>query len=342
MAAPKSKSTKDNDDFSVSWSVANSDADKASEIREGIPTPPQGMYKAKVADIKLGHKLEDGVIVDGSARFEVRAQLVDSGPYTGWTRTDYIPVENPATEWKLDQFLQAFGIASGKKRTGTAKKSDFLGKTAMVRIRHRSYEDADGNPQVGGEVAGWWKLDASKLREIDEEDVTAGKRPPKGKQQAVDTTAEEEPEEDVTDDAITAEDLDALGELADSYDEDADEDDENNVEASKAAAKLTELAEAAGLSINDYGPWADLAMALYPEDEETPEDDGEEDSEDSEEEDESEGSDDEELNDYNDEKVWSVADLKAELESRGLKTNGPRGALVKRLQDSDNDPFANQ
>lgn len=55
-----------------------------------------------------------------------------------------------------------------------------------------------------------------------------------------------------------------------------------------------------------------------------------------EEEEESAGGDDAE--DYN---TWGIPDLKGELESRGLKTTGPKPQLVKRLQESDEaDPFA--
>lgn len=40
---------------------------------------------------------------------------------------------------------------------------------------------------------------------------------------------------------------------------------------------------------------------------------------------------------------WSIPDLKKELESRGLKTTGPKPQLVKRLEESDEaDPFAEE
>lgn len=44
--------------------------------------------------------------------------------------------------------------------------------------------------------------------------------------------------------------------------------------------------------------------------------------------------------DYN---SWGIPDLKGELESRGLKTTGPKPQLVKRLEESDEaDPFAEE
>lgn len=136
---------------------------------------------------------------------------------------------------------------------------------------------------------------------------------------------DEEAEEESEDEESEEDDLEALGEAADNEDEDA-------------VARLTELASEAELDPDDYDTWVELSQALGeadpPEEEEEAEDESEE--EESEDEEESE----EEEDDVPPYSEWSLADLRGELENRGLDTTGKKGELVVRLEaDDEEDPF---
>jgi hypothetical protein len=96
------------------------------------------------------------------------------------------------------------------------------------------------------------------------------------------------------------------------------------------------------LNPDDYEDWASLATALNEYDwsgeQEEAEDeaDDEDAEEDGEEEDDGEEGDDE-VPPYSE---WSTADLKAEVENRGLDATGKKSALVAALEaDDEEDPF---
>jgi hypothetical protein len=96
-------------------------------------------------------------------------------------------------------------------------------------------------------------------------------------------------------------DWDETGEFADAEDQDSID-------------LLTAKAEELGLDINAYGPWADLATAIK-----------------------------ENLGEGGAKVDYDAMDddaLRAELTTRGLKSNGPRNALMLRLRKDDGDPFA--
>lgn len=111
---------------------------------------------------------------------------------------------------------------------------------------------------------------------------------------------EPEPEPEPEDDMDWSE----QGELADADDEDA-------------IAMLTEKAESLGWDVNDYPLWTDLANAII---EEAGGEQGN-----------SEAPNYDEMDDDA---------LRKELETRGLKSNGPRNALMLRLRKDDGDPFS--
>ena len=205
-----------------------------------------------------------------------------------------------ASQWKMDQFLQVLGLASTSKRKGSFDTAKVVGKKVKVRVTGDTY-----NGEYRGKLNAYLPDDEADGVEDDAEDE--------------ETEEEEESEEseDSEEEEEDGPDYDALGEAA-------DEDDETAIDT------LTGLAEEAGLDPEDYETWAELATALSeaePEEEEAEEESEEEESED----------DDDEVPPYSE---WSLADLKAEIENRGLEATGKKSALVAALEaDDEEDPF---
>jgi hypothetical protein len=135
------------------------------------------------------------------------------------------------------------------------------------------------------------------------------------------------------DDSPEAEEPDEDEEAEDEETEEADEDGEEvdldsmDRNELKAFIKEQELGIKVLKSMDDDAVRAAITEALGTEEDEA--------------EDEEEEDDDEEApEDYS---AWTIDDLKKELESRGLKTTGPKTQLVKRLEESDEaDPFAEE
>lgn len=137
------------------------------------------------------------------------------------------------------------------------------------------------------------------------------------------TEDEEGEEEEPAAEDDDSPDLEALGESADADDE-------------EAIDTLTGLASERGLDPDDYETWADLATAIG----ETDEPEEEESEDDEEEEPEEDEGEEEEADDVPPYSEWSTADLKAEVENRGLDATGKKSALVAALEaDDEEDPF---
>lgn len=306
------------------WSVKNSDPEKAASGTGTIP--PVGVYPAKIDEIKIGWKMDGTTKVPNSKRIELVYRITD-GDHKGFPLFDYLLLENEASEWRVDQFMQVFGQADAKKRDGKNKPSDFKGKPCQIRVKH----EKDNRDPEGGAVQA--KVGAVIKPKADAPAGTYDEEPFDSEEEAAEETAT----------TYTDVELDALAELADAgyeTNEDGTAVDETD-EGYLAACKLTEIAEEQGVNVEDYpDSWADLAMALYPEDD-VPDDDADEDDDD---EDDSAESSEAETDapeaDAEDYTTWELPDLKEELKSRGKPVNGPKTALIKRLEDSDANPFA--
>lgn len=328
----------------VKFDVSDSNPEDATRDFEQ-PTP--GVYKAKVKEINPGFTAGDGGKPDkNKPRLEVIYEITDD-KFKGSRLWDYVSFSD-ASKWKLDQFLQAVGAADKKKRKGELNTDKVVNMPVRIRVKGEQRiqpgtseveyrakvggvfaakaEDSDGNEDelptgeeaeeslsVLGAMAdqedegaqdkltelaseagldpddfGTWEELAAALDEVE---LASDPEPEPG----------EEPEEGTADGG--EEDLEALAELADE-----NEDDES-------IARLTELAEEAGLDPDEYGTWAELVVALGGEGGEAANDDG-----------------------YDD---MSVPDLKAELKARELETTGSKPALIARLRENDEsvDPF---
>jgi len=222
----------------VKFDVSGSDPEAATRDFE---PPVPGVYKMKVQSIKVAKPPNKDRRIE--LVLEVTGATGDKKKYNGGRVWDYINLESEAAAWKLDQFLQAFGLATKSKRKGQFNPDNLLGELVTVRVASDTNQNGDYRPRVGA------------LIQFDEDADEEG-------DDSEDEGEDEEPEEDDADDSEEAED------------EDGDFEEE-------------------------------------------------------------EGESEEDL-DYD---AMSIAELKEELESRDLSTKGSRGALVKRLQKNDQDPF---
>lgn len=284
----------------ITFDVSGSDPDNATK---DVEPPKPGLYTCKVAEINPGFSKdsETGKPDKSRPRLEV-VYRIQGKKSTGAPLWDYLSFSE-ASQWKLDQFLQAVGIATKKKRKGSFDTAKVVGKTVKVRVVGEGSGD-----NYRARVKGVFKFDGAADEDADEEDV----------EDEEDTDAEDEDEEEDTED----EDAEDEDEDEDSDDEDEDSDEEEDLDSlgaeadaggkpGKAAQKrLEELAEEKGLDPDDYGTWAELATALQ----------GEEESDGYEE--------------------MDIKALRKECRSRELETKGSKEALIERLRDNDKeDPF---
>lgn len=282
----------------IKFDVRSSDPNKA--IKGGGDQPPVGMYKGKV--VSVVDEQPEGKDRRLHCIYEI-THTSEGKKADGYVQLhDYITFAE-SQDWKMDQFLQAMGVATGTKRTGTFDPDKLKGKKIKIRVKSDSY-----NGEYQGKAGGVWKDDGK---------ASAG--------------AEDEPDDDEgeaeaeTDDQTWAE----FGALIDS--EEADD---------SAIDEITAAAEEAGLDMGDYeeSSWEELGQAI---DDNTANDDSEE--EESEGDDEDGGDEEGEAEEGEEEPydAWSIADLRSECEARELETTGAKSVLVKRLEENDEEagPF---
>lgn len=131
----------------IEFDVSNSDPEAA--ISSGnFESPQPGIYTVAVKSVTPGFsKNNDGSLDKNRPRVEVIFQVQDP-PYKG-SQLWYYLTFGEAALWKLDQFLQVFGIATANKRKGSFKPSQVEGKKCKVRIR----AGKDNSNNYRGEVA---------------------------------------------------------------------------------------------------------------------------------------------------------------------------------------------
>lgn len=137
---------------------------------------------------------------------------------------EYLNLISKAAMWRLDQFLMATKIVTKTKRKAAFDPSTLVGKTVEVYLTHET-DTYNGETRTKARVANWILPGTSKA--------------------AANGTKAAAEEEDLSED----DDLEALGVAADEED-------------GAAIDRLTELAEAAGLDVDEYGTWAELAESL--------------------------------------------------------------------------------
>lgn len=286
----------------ITFDVSNSDPDKATQ---DVEPPKPGVYVCKVAEINTGFsKNDDGKPDKERPRLEV-VYRIHKGNSKGAPLWDYLSFSE-ASQWKLDQFLQAVGVANKKKRKGSFDSAKVVGKLVKVRVTGQgSGED------YRARVRGVFAYDPDL--ETDDEDPT-DEEPDDDDDEADDGDADDgdaDSDDDDDDVELDDDDLDQLGAEADA----------GGKPGSKAEARLTEIAEERGLDPDDYPTWSELATALKGDDDDDSDDDDE--------------APDDGYDDMN------LKALKAECKSRGLKTTGDEDDLRARLRknDASEDPF---
>jgi hypothetical protein len=294
----------------IKWDVSGSDPDKAV-VKEFVQPKP-GTYIAKLVEAPLGYKKNDGVDDKNAPRLEVVYEILGvlkapktDGDVVGARLFDYVPLNSEAAAWKLDQFLQAFGQASKKKRKGTLDTDALAGMPCRLRIRGETYE-GEYRAKVGGVMAGSDEdLDlAAEQEEVDEEEI---------EEEPDEVEEEEEVEEEVDEDEAISYSEEELAEFKSVKDLAAickDLELKPPKEVQKNAAKLR-----AWIFENQPNP---------PEGEE-PEEEGGEDEE-----------------DYS---SWDLKALKQEIEDRGLECTpaelkSPAKLRAKLVEDDNDDPFS--
>jgi hypothetical protein len=227
----------------VKFDVSKSDPAKATASFE---PPPPGVYKAKITECAVTKPSGK------DRRIEVVLEAVKN---TGKKKVangqkwwEYINLESEAAVWKLDQFLQAFGLANGKKRKGSFDPEDLVGELCLVRCATET-DNKEDPPTKRSRCKAILALDA----------------------------------EDESDDESDDDDDDS----SDDDDDDSADDDDDDEDSDSS-------------------------------------DDSEEEEEDA------------EAQNYDD---MSLSELKAECKERGLKAEGSRSVITKRLQKSDEQPF---
>lgn len=336
----------------VKFDVSGTDPKDAFSGGGKQPTP--GVYKVKIKELKPGFRKGDNGQPDKTApRLEVVAEIVSDKKFKGAVLYDYIAFSE-ASQWKMDQFLQVFGLASNSKRKGSFDTSKIVNKTTKVRVVGDTYngdyraklgsylldddgagsDEPDDEPEDDGEDSGdeqtWAELgeaadndDEEAISTLTEYAGDAELDPNDFDTWAELATALEEAEagEETGDEDTDADEggEDGYGNTFADLGEKADDDDE------EAVNHLTELAEAAELDPEEYPTWTELAEALKEAKEadeagEEPDPDDEEDTP-----------------PYTE---WSTADLKAELANRGLEATSKKADMVAALEaDDEEDPF---
>lgn len=130
----------------VKFDVSGTDPEKASQSFE---PPKPGVYLAKVAEINSGFsKNDDGKPDRQRPRLEVVYHIAD-GDYKNAPLWDYLSFSEDS-QWRMDQFLQAVGVSSKKKRKGSFDTDSLLGKIVKVRVKADTNQSGDYRAKVGG------------------------------------------------------------------------------------------------------------------------------------------------------------------------------------------------
>lgn len=119
----------------IKFDVTSSDPDKAGGANFEDPKP--GVYRAKVKEVNQTYakNRDTGKPDKDRPMLEVVFAFEEAKYGNIW---DYITFTE-ASAWKMDQFLQAFGVASSKKRKGTFDTDDIVGSSCKLRVKADSY-----------------------------------------------------------------------------------------------------------------------------------------------------------------------------------------------------------
>jgi len=279
----------------VKYDVSGSDPADASTRKE-YPKPRPGIYTARVRSIIV----EDPP--DKDRRIVAELEITD-GDFKGWYRKVYINLVSEAAVWKLDQFLQAFGIATEKKRKGQFNTDTLLGKLCKIQVKSSSYVPQGQTEAVyAPEISGTFNLDHEGGTSDAGED-------------------EDDPHASDDDDEPTE-----PGETAEGWSKFLGMEEE---ELANVEDEIRPFCEQVGVDPDEFATWTEVVEVVNdklneggepePDDEPEPEPEPEP------------AADDE----YDDEEVWGLADLKKLCAERSLDQKGTRAKVIERLRESE-------
>ena len=284
------------------FDVSASDPERA--VAGAGLSPQPGMYHATIAEInERDGRGDDGKPDPDRPMLEVVYKMVKADKkkndkFKGSQVWSYLMLPGhpsyDATVWKIDQFLQALGVATKRKRKGTFDPAQHVGDDVTVVIRAGKNQ----NDEYRGEIAQVLPYDEDTFGQADddddEEEIDTDEIEVEETEDDVD---EEEEEEDYSEWSladlkaeIEARGLDAVKgkakmvavlEESDAEEEepDADEDDEEEEESEYDAMGVAELREElASRGLPKNGPKSKLIERLE-EDDESGDDDEEEEEE---------------------------------------------------------------
>lgn len=294
----------------IKYDVSKSDAEKA--VGGDFEQPKPGVYTAKVVSITDTHPKDQKTGRPDKKRhmLEIVYEVVDK-KFKGSRVWDYIvDYTDPesASIWKWDQFLQAFGYASKKKRKGTFDTDDVVGERCKIRIKGDSY-DGEYRAKIGAVLA----IGDDEDEEIDDDEMDDDDELEDDELEDEDDDIEEGDDDDLDDDDDDEEILDD----DDDEEEEEDEDDDSDYlteDDLRAMDKDDLKATAKDFDVSIKGKKKGAIIEEILEAQAAPGDEG-----------------------YDD---WDVEQLKAELKERGLKVGGKKKELIARLEEDDEeDPF---
>jgi hypothetical protein len=314
---------------------------KGVEKRSGDLSPiPKGVYDAKIESCAVTKP-------EGKdERIEV-VYVISDGDSKGRKLFEYVNLESEEGAWRVRQFLEAVGLVTDKKETGSFEPEKLVGTEVKVRVVHQADKRTGHEGEISSRVGAVWAPGAEDEEDEDlDEDEKDGED---GDDDEVDLDELDRKElkalikeqgleikvsKSMSDQDIRDAIAEALGE-SDEDDEDADddedEDDEDEVDLDELdRAALKKLIKDQELDIKVKKSHSDddirkLIAAELGDDEDEDDDDDEEDEQ-----------------DYD---SLSVEDLRATCKERGLSDKGSKKVIIKRLEKDDEaskdgkDPF---
>lgn len=217
----------------VKFDVTGQNADDSVRGRAKQPKP--GVYMAKVVEVKPGYAKDrdTGEEDRDRPRIQVVVEILKRGKgkaFAGARLWDYISMTE-ASEWKLDQFLQAMGVASKRKRKGTFDTDKLVGKTVPIKVDADTYQ-GEYRARLGA-----YLLELEEDDDIEDEDLDD--------EEELDDDDLEDDDDDLDDDDEDDDDEDEDEEDDEDDEEDDDEDSEDYDEDTLMAMSKEDLAEVA-------------------------------------------------------------------------------------------------
>lgn len=287
----------------VRWDVTESDAEEAAKVRS-FDSPKPGMYLLVITECEASGSGGDPdkpmlrvVLEIEDADKKSNEQFIGGNMWyypllPGHPSYDGFPMQ------KTDQFLQAAGVATKRKRKGSLDTDDVVGVELVGQVRAGKNQDGDYRGEIANVLA------------YDEDEWAARKD---------ETTSDDDDDEEAYDEPDMPDDEDEEGEDEETED---DEDEEVTDYTKWSVADLKAELEERELDIPKGK--AKMVTALEDDDEG---DEGDEDEEPDEE--------DEEDEDEQDYASMSIGDLRALAKERDLNPRGTKPTLIERLEEDD-------